>query len=165
MNCANVAFSARPLPGRRQAVFHRAFALGLLVVALTGCSSFGREWRATARQPAPVADISGRWEGVWVSEVSGHRGRLRAILTPETNQVWRARFHARYAGLLTFGYTVRLHTTAVADGEVRFEGEADLGKLAGGVYTYAGRANTTNFFATYQSRDDHGRFELRRPGP
>jgi len=165
MNVVNVAFPSRPRPRRRPAAFLPVLVLGLLLVALTGCSSFGREWRAAARQPAPALGIGGRWEGVWVSEVNGHRGRLRAILTPETNQVWRARFHARYAGLLTFGYTVQLHTTEAAEGEVRFEGEADLGKLAGGVYTYAGRANATNFFATYRSRDDHGRFELRRPGP
>jgi len=165
MNSVNVAFPSRPQPCRRREAFLPAFALGLLLVALTGCSSFGREWRAAARQPAPATGIGGRWEGVWVSEVNDHRGRLRAILTPETDQVWRARFHARYAGLLTFGYTVRLHTTAAADGEVRFEGEADLGKLAGGVYSYSGRANPTNFHATYRSRDDHGRFELHRPGP
>lgn len=163
MNPKNVTRPPHP-PPRRPAAFHPGLALVLLLVALTGCSSFGREWRAAARPPAPVTGIGGRWEGVWVSEVNGHRGRLRAILTEESNQVWRARFHARYAGLLTFGYTVRLHTAA-ADGEVRFEGEADLGKLAGGVYTYAGRASATHFHATYRSRDDHGRFELRRPGP
>lgn len=137
-------------------------AAGLLLAALSGCSSFGREWRAAARQPAPATDLGGRWEGTWISEVTGHRGRLRAILTPEAPHVWRARFHARYAGLLSFGYTVSLHTIA-ANGEVQFEGKADLGKLAGGVYTYAGRANATNFFSTYRSRDDHGRFELCRP--
>jgi hypothetical protein len=165
MNAVNVVSPLGALPRRRFAAPHPVFALALLLVALTGCSSLGREWRAAARQPAPATGIGGRWEGVWVSEVNGHRGRLRAILTPETNQVWRARFHARYAGLLTFGYTVQLHTTEAAKGEVRFEGEADLGKLAGGVYTYTGRANPTNFHATYRSRNDHGRFELRRPGP
>lgn len=165
MNSVNVAFPPCLRPRRRPVTVPPVLALGLLLVALTGCSNFGREWRAAGRQPAPVTGIGGRWEGVWISEVNGHRGRLRAILTPETNQVWRARFHARYAGLLSFGYTVSLQTTAAADGEVRFAGEADLGKLAGGVYSYTGRASATHFHATYRSREDHGRFELRRPGP
>ena len=41
--------------------------------------------------------------------------------------------------------------------------QADLGKLAGGVYYYEGRANATNLVSTYRSMKDHGRFELARP--
>lgn len=99
-----------------------------------------------------------------MSEVNGHAGRLRALLTPTGEHTYRARFHARYAGLFTFGYTVELRATNEASGVALFTGAADLGKLAGGVYRYAGRADATNFQATYESRFDHGRFELRRPG-
>lgn len=142
-------------------------ALALLVVTLglTACSGFGREWRAAARQPVPAEGLGGRWEGRWVSEVNGHAGRLRAILTPTGAQSYRARFHARYAGFLSFGYTVELSATNDAAGRAHFRGSADLGKLAGGVYTYAGQADTQRFEATYQSRADHGRFELTRPAP
>ncbi len=100
-----------------------------------------------------------------MSEVNGHTGRLRAILSPTGAQSYRARFHARYAGILSFGYTVELTATNDSTGRAHFRGSADLGKLAGGVYTYAGRADARRFEATYQSRADHGRFELRRPVP
>lgn len=143
-------------------LFHR-LAGGLLLTALVGCSQFGREWRAAARQPPPADSLAGRWEGRWVSEVNGHTGRLRALLTPTGEHTWRAHFHARYAGLFAFGYTVELRATNDASGVAHFGGSADLGRLAGGVYTYAGRADATNFLATYASRSDHGRFEMGRP--
>lgn len=140
---------------------------GLLLLTLalvtTACSGFGRDWRAAAREPAPAEGIGGRWEGRWVSEVNGHSGRLRAILTPTGAQTYRAHFHARYAGFLNFGYTVELTATNDATGRAHFQGSADLGKLAGGVYTYAGQADAQRFEATYQSRADHGRFEMQRP--
>jgi hypothetical protein len=139
-----------------------AGVLAVLLAAATGCSNFGREWKEAALEPTPAAGIAGRWEGTWVSDVNGHRGRLRAILTPETGASYRARFRARYAGILSFGYTVTLLTTNDA-GVVRFGSQADLGKFAGGVYTYAGYATPTNFFSTYKSKGDHGRFEMRRP--
>lgn len=152
---------------RRTSLLHvslQVLAGCLSVAALSGCSSFGREWRAAARQPPPADPLAGRWEGRWVSEVNGHAGRLRALLTATGEDSYRARFHARYAGLLTFGYTVDLRVTNDASGVAHFTGAADLGKLAGGVYRYTGRANATNFLATYESRSDHGRFELCRPG-
>ena len=42
-------------------------------------------------------------------------------------------------------------------------GEANLGKLAGGAYYYEGRISPTNFVALYRSPADHGVFELHRP--
>ncbi len=134
----------------------------LAVGTATGCSSFGRAWRQAGELPTPADSPAGRWEGRWVSEATGHHGRLRAVLTPEAPDIYRTHFRARYAGFLTFGYTVRLHTTR-ENGTFQFQGEADLGKFAGGRYTYRGYATRTNLFSTYRSQRDHGRFELRRP--
>jgi hypothetical protein len=130
---------------------------------VTGCSSFGRDWHAAAARPVSAVSLAGRWEGTWQSAANGHRGRLRAVLTPApANGTWNARFHATYAGFLTFGYTAELRTTNRSDG-VYFGGEIDLGPLAGGVYRYAGRATATNFHCTYTASQDHGRFEMVRP--
>lgn len=158
----NARASCACLRRRIATALSRAGVLAALLAMVPGCSNFGREWKEAARQPTPASGIGGRWEGTWVSEASGHSGRLRAILTPESAASHRARFHARYAGILSFGYTVTLRTTNDAAG-VRFGGQADLGKFAGGVYTYAGHATPTHFFSTYQSKGDHGRFEMRRP--
>src|SRR5687767_7268877 len=53
-----------------------SFAL-LLAVSLSGCSTFHREWKQAAAQPAPTDDISGGWQGMWKSEATGHEGTLR----------------------------------------------------------------------------------------
>ena len=46
---------------------------------------------------------------------------------------------------------------------VAFKGQEDLGLLAGGVYFYKGSADGERFTSTYESADDHGRFEMTRP--
>ena len=114
---------------------------------------------ATTRVPAN--DIQGRWQGTWVSEANAHTGRLRCLVTKLEDGKYQARYHAKYRKILGFGYTAVLDTTQ-ADGSFKFTGEADLG-WAGGVYHYEGKANGTNFYSTYQSKYDHGIFQMSRP--
>jgi len=45
----------------------------------------------------------------------------------------------------------------------QFQGDENLGWLAGGVYHYEGRVSPTNFHSTYRSKYDHGTFEMGRP--
>lgn len=133
-------------------------ALALLVC---GCSSFNREWKRAGQQPAPTNSITGRWEGHWLSEVNAHTGKLRCIITHQTNDLYAARFRATYMKILRFSYTVPL--TVNASNEVwHFRGEEDLGALAGGIYRYVGSATATNFQSTYDSRYDRGTFEMQR---
>ncbi|MSU58222.1 MAG: hypothetical protein EXS35_08585 [Pedosphaera sp.] len=140
----------------------RRFIAGCCALLLCGCSTFNRDWQRAAAQPAPPDSIAGRWEGRWVSEANGHSGDLRCLMTPATNDVYHARFRATYARVLKFGYTVPLAVQPHFDGW-EFNGEANLGKLAGGIYYYEGRASLTNFTSTYRSKYDHGVFELARP--
>ena len=150
----------------------------LLLTAGTGCA-FDRKWRAMKRAefadnaaPTPAADgLAGRWQGRWVSDVNGHSGGLRAIITPvpqtvTADQHYRAEFDASYMGLLRFGYGMTLVTKPgqdAAGSPVSFHGEEDLGRMAGGLYRYKGTADGTTFNATYESKDDKGRFEMSRP--
>ena len=139
-----------------------------LLLAVTGCSSFNREWKQAATQPAHAHDIAGRWEGHWRSDANGHNDKLRAIITAVDPNHYDVKFHAAYKNWQTmfitvhFGYTVRMKAKAATNG-VTFRGSEDLGFLAGGVYTYEGRADGTNFFSTYQSKYDWGTFEMKRP--
>lgn len=127
-----------------------------------GCSSFNRDWKRAAQQPVQSDSIEGRWEGKWLSEVNGHTGKLRCLLTRENEGHCSARFRATYAKILRFGYKVSLAIQRHYGGW-EFNGEENLGKLAGGVYYYEGHATPTNFFSTYRSKYDHGIFEMRRP--
>ena len=133
----------------------------------TGCSSFNRDWKA-ASEFAHRDSMEGRWEGKWRSEVNGHTDRLRCIVSRTTNDIYRARFQAKYRAVfrITFGYTVPLTVERQQPGDgVRFEGSANLGALAGGRYTYQGHATATKFISTYSCKYDHGLFEMTRPPP
>jgi hypothetical protein len=132
----------------------------VIVLIGAGCSSFNREWKKVAPNPEAGSALEGRWEGQWISEVNGHRGRLRGLVSKD-GEVYRARFHAKYLKILSFGYTIPLKAEE-ADNGYKFRGEADLGDFAGGVYQYEGHADTTNFFSTYSSKYDHGTFQMQR---
>jgi hypothetical protein len=134
----------------------------LPLLLMCGCSTFNRDWEKAARQSVPPDSIEGRWEGKWLSEVNGHSGNLRCLVSREGDDRCAARFRAAYARVLHFSYTVKLEIQPHFGGW-EFNGEEDLGKLAGGVYTYEGRASATNLFSTYRSKYDHGTFEMRRP--
>ena len=143
------------------------FALHLLVSSIlwllvAGCSTFNHDWKNAATQPVPADNISGRWEGGWQSEANGHSGRLRCLITKQDRGQYAARFHANYFKILSFGYTVTLHTQETA-GTVQLKGEADLGRFAGGKYTYEGQATPTNFVSIYRADGDHGTFHMKRP--
>ena len=82
-------------------------------------------------------------------------------MTQGTNGLYNARFHAKFWKILSYGYTVPLQVHS-SNRVFRFEGEANLGKLAGGVYHYAGTVAGTNWQSTYHSRYDHGTFRMNR---
>ena len=137
----------------------RAAALFLFVAVLTtGCSSFDRAWR---NPPAQSAGIAGRWEGRWQSARTGHDGKLRAIITPQTAARYNARFRATYRSVLSAEYDVTLNVKRRGP-RSEFRGAADLGVW--GRYETTGSATRTQFHATYRSKLDHGTFEMRRAG-
>ena len=133
----------------------------LLIPLITGCT-FNHDWNKAAAQPPPPDSMLGRWQGVWVSDVSHHTDKLRCVVTKKDDGSYRARFHAKYHHVLSFGYTVPLKVEPTTNG-FHFSGEANLGWLAGGVYHYDGHADATNFFSTYSCKYDHGTFQMGRP--
>lgn len=136
---------------------------------LSGCTAFNYEWRQAAKKPTPTDSIAGRWEGHWNSEATGHNDKLRALISRVDTNHYDVKFHAAYKSetfkfiTVHFGYTVRMETKSGTNALVEFHGSEDLGVLAGGVYTYDGRADPTNFFSTYKSKHDRGTFEMKRP--
>ena len=130
---------------------------------LAGCSSFGKHWRAAMETPPPSDSIAGAWEGRWVSERNGHKGRLRCVMEPTEENQYQARYHAKFWKIFSSSYTVPFHVQREGTNFV-FTGESDLGKLAGGVYHYSGSATPEQFRSSYKSKYDRGRFAMRRPG-
>ena len=143
---------ARLLP---LAIFSAALLLG-------GCANrFERAWKEA---PAPTGQdlLAGRWEGQWVSEKhKGHSGRLRGVMIPQGNDRYRAEFKAHwftFSSTYSVDFQTRLHK-----GVVHFQGEHDLGRLYGGLYSFIGHADAKSFRASYDSSYDRGVFEMTRP--
>jgi len=141
--------------------------LNLLVLTFallltTGCSSFNREWKATAAAPPAPGSIEGAWVGTWLSDHNGHHGGLRAIITKLDTDRYHTRFHATYMKILTFGQAVDLDVRQ--DGtNFTFSGAADLGKAYGGLYQYKGNSSPNGFYSTYNCSIDNGTFRMKRP--
>lgn len=144
----------------------RALALAAFVIpvaaVLCGCSGFNYAWKQAGEQPAPAGSIQGRWQGRWLSDVNGHNGALRCIVSVNETNGYEARFRATYRKVVRFSYTVPLAVTS-SNGVWHFNGQENLGALAGGVYHYEGTATPTQFHSTYRSKYDHGWFDMSRP--
>jgi hypothetical protein len=136
----------------------------LLAVALLagGCGTFNHEWKQAGKNPARPDEFEGRWQGTWLSDVSGHTDQLRCLISQTGDGTYRARFHAKYRKVLSFGYTVPLKVEPRGGGYA-FQGKANLGWMAGGVYQYEGFADSTNFHSSYECKYDHGTFQMGRP--
>ena len=135
----------------------------LIFAFLSGCSGFEKKWKAAAGRPVEVNDIQGRWKGTWKSEKNGHSGGLRAVITRQGEDTYNADFHATYGWIFRFGYSMAMTAQRGDETFTYFTGSADLGKLAGGVYEYDGKASGEEFFCNYRSKGDHGHFRMTRP--
>src|SRR5258708_6425094 len=113
----------------------------ILILGLSlfcGCSSFDHDWNAAAGiKPQTPTDMTGRWQGEWISDANAHSGGLRCLITRGEKNTYHARYAATYGGIFHFNYEMDL--TAEKQMEwIRFEGQADLGSMAGGIYHYDG---------------------------
>ena len=109
-----------------------------------GCTTFEHDWAKADRLAVPPNSLLGRWEGTWQSEANGHHGSLRCVVTRDNGDSYQARFRAIYAKVIGFGYTVPLKVTET-NGVFEFNGRANLGWWAGGVYQYTdGRRGQTS---------------------
>lgn len=133
----------------------------LCLVLISGCASYRRDWRAADCFDCQMSGLEGRWEGTWCSHVTGHHGTLRAIITRQDDGCYYAQFRATYAYLVPFSFAVPLTVTESA-GIYHFDGQADLGWLAGGQFNYSGTATACDLESGYCADDDHGVFELHR---
>ena len=145
---------------RTKGVFF-ALAMAVSLVGLTGCSSFHKEWKAATKAPIPTDSINGPWIGEWKS-ANGHHGSLKCVVTKASDTTYRAHYRARFLKIFRYTYAATLNGRET-NGVVTLQGEADLGKLAGGVYKYEGTATPGEFKSSYSSKHDHGNYQLARP--
>ncbi len=148
----------------RDSLRRKLTSLCLLLIACagTGCTAFERDWRACHQFANPCDSFAGRWEGTWHSESTGHKGKLRAIITPtDGDNLYHVRFKATYAFIIPYQFDIPM-TVTTDDTGTHFEGQADLGWLAGGNYTYTGEARHGCFQSTYCTKKDTGTFTMSK---
>lgn len=109
---------------------------------------------------APAADpLAGRWSGYWQSDANGHRGPLRATVTPAPSG-YDVRFRGRFAKVIPFAYRQHLDVTGTSGDAVFLAADRRI-PLFGTFHTDA-VATPTSFDATFRSGRDGGRFVLSR---
>jgi hypothetical protein len=142
-------------------------AVAIFTVAiLSGCTDFKKIWAEELGKPAQKrSDLTGPWEGTWKSDVNGHNGKLRCIITKQDDGAYEFHYWAQWQKVLSgsFKQNYEVVENKRKRGTFTFEGERDLGKL-GGTFTHKGTATAKTLKATYASEmGDHGVFELARP--
>jgi hypothetical protein len=105
--------------------------------------------------------VQGRWAGTWKSDVNGHTGKLRCVVSPpkgsdEQTFLYRATWMKVLAATFKTAKTVTPKTQGAT-----FVGEKNLGVL-GGTFRCKGSIQDDHFQATYESAVDHGVFALDR---
>ena len=111
-----------------------------------------------------AAELSGCWQGCWVSNTNGHTGKLRATIEKVDDDHYCAHFSGTYQKVLPFRYRVLLSVKQEGD-VLKLEGSKDLGLLFGGRFSFDATASDTEFKASYSSRRDCGEFHLKRVPP
>jgi hypothetical protein len=134
-----------------------------VILLFGGCSSFNRDWNKAADQS--FEGMEGRWIGRWHSDYNQHNGVLRCLITKRKGETYHTRFHAKYKlSFITVSYPYDMDMTLTPQGDTFiFTGQADLGKLAGGLYHYDGNGTVQRIDINYRADKDHGTFLLERP--
>ncbi len=109
---------------------------------------------------AQTPDLSGRWSGEWISDKNGHHGPLHGRFRQIDANTYRVAFHGRFAKIIPFWYTTKLHIEGTGDGVVLLGASQNLPLL--GEYRTTATATDTSFNATFTSRKDSGRFVMNR---
>jgi len=117
---------------------------------------------AASTQSAQAADLSGSWKGTWESCVTGHKGPLRANFCRLDDCHYEVTFLGRFFKVMPFRYKMTMRIVSESPGSVTLRGSKDLGRLAGGVYTFAAASDGCRFTANYCSSKDRGTFRLSR---
>jgi hypothetical protein len=134
----------------------------LLAPLTSHCKEFYERWEA-ASVPDDPDDMSGRWEGEWVSGSTGHRGSLRCIMHVPTPERWTGWFRGGYRMVFRACYSTNLHVAKLGPDRYTFSGKTDLGWAAGGAYEFDGSGGHQELIFRYRTRLDQGEFRLRRP--
>ena len=141
-------------------ILSRCAAASLIASSLTSCG-IGFQSRWSEAKTLPSSGAQGRWTGTWKSEVNGHTGKLRCVVShPKGTDQHSFLYRATWMKVLAATFKTAKTVTPTAQGAT-FVGEKNLGVL-GGTFRCKGSIKDDHFQATYESAVDHGVFEMER---
>lgn len=151
-------------------------ALGLILT--TFLPSCGFAFRSAWKKAPVTSGVEGKWEGIWLSDATGHHGDLRCVVKkPEMNElntyccgagvplpsVPRSFFyHATWKKILSGSYKAIHYVERKKDGSYTFKGEHKMPNWAGGTYQYEGTIKGDEFKANYRCSMDNGTYTMKR---
>ena len=148
--------------------------LSAIAALLTGCNSFNRQWNELGEYPVQYTDATGRWEGTWSCEQTGHSGQLWCMVSQVEPERYELFFRAEWAKIFRGNYTLYVTPKQAegsgesdhsdhADGTLHFKGETKIAGFLGGMYTFDGTITPTRFETDYTGPGNEGVFVLERP--
>lgn len=109
---------------------------------------------------ATAQDPIGRWNGGWRSNTSGHRGPMRATITPRSDGRYDARFTGRFALIIPFTYRVTMTPVAVSPCETTLVATKKMPIF--GTYRMTATVSGNSLEARYTAKKDVGLFRMQR---
>ena len=103
--------------------------------------------------------LSGRWSGYWISDANGHRGPLKATVSPSPSG-YDVRFTGRFAKVIPFVYRSHLDVVGTSGDTTILAAERRIPLF--GTFRTDAAVSPTSFDATFRSGKDSGRFVLSR---
>jgi len=132
------------------------FALLVLCFAKPCCSQISGTYSE------PIRFSSGeRWQGNWLSQRSGHQGKLSATFRRINDHQIRADFRGTFAKIIPFRYPARLNIVHEEPGLMILSGRKRLGPIMG-EFRYEAIITPRHFSSTYRSKRDWGNWTLSR---
>ncbi len=147
----------------------RALLLRLILglILTTFLPSCGFEFRSAWKKAPVTSGVDGKWEGTWLSEATGHHGKLSCVVlapNPKTTKTTSHEFfyHATWKNLLSGSYKAVHTVQKKKDGTYTFTGEHKMPDWAGGLYQYGGTIKGDEFKACYRCSMDNGTYTMKR---
>ena len=123
-----------------------ALAMAVLFTILTATTS--------------AQDLSGSWNGMWLSGANSHRGRLSATFCQTNSNQVQARFRGTFAKVIPFRYRANLNVVHQQPGLTVLSGARKL-PLAG-EFRYYATITDGCFQGKFSSGRNYGHWTLQR---
>ena len=116
---------------------------------------------ASAQESIGHGTPQGTWQGEWRSLSTGHRGPMRATITPTARGTYQARFTGRFAAIIPFAYRAELIPQAGPEGQTVLTSYKKLGPILGS-YQMQTQVTSNELSGEFQAAKDRGSIRMVR---